>query len=75
MQTSSPSQQRQPQDDETVTTPVHIERDTRADRLEIVDDEDGRVLACGFASPEAARRWVQNHNRLSGWHQLQLVDA
>ncbi|HEU4698664.1 MAG TPA: hypothetical protein VFS40_05755 [Gemmatimonadales bacterium] len=59
-----------------MTTPVHLEPDPAAhDRVEIVDDEDGRVLACGFSSPEAARRWVQHHNRLSGWHQLLLADA
>jgi hypothetical protein len=76
MQTSPPTQPRDPPpDDDPVTTPVHLERDTRADRLEIVDDENGHILACGFASPEAARRWVHNHNRISGWHQLQLDDA
>ncbi len=60
--------------DSHVVTPVHIARDERAaGRYEIVEDGDTRrILACGFKSSEAARAWVQNHNRMSGWHQLEL---
>jgi hypothetical protein len=60
-----------------VVTPVHIEPDERSGgRYEVVEDGDAhRVLACGFSTTDAARAWVQNHNRVSGWHRLELHNA
>lgn len=64
------------QKDPDTVTPVHIDREQEDGRYEVYEEHDGtrRVLAWGFTTFDGARRWVTNHNALSGFSELQLVD-
>jgi pyruvate/2-oxoacid:ferredoxin oxidoreductase alpha subunit len=62
--------------DADLITPVHIDRAEDDERFAVYEESDGerRLLAWGFATREAAERWVTNHNALSAFSELQLVD-
>jgi hypothetical protein len=64
------------QNDPDTVTPVHIDRERDNGKYEVYEQREGtrRVLAWGFSTVDGARRWVTNHNALSGFSELQLVD-
>lgn len=70
-------QHQSPSSDTPIVTPVRIADDRPSGRLEVVEESERgkRTLAWGFDSREAAERWIEGHNRVSGWHKLTLDDA